>query len=129
MSSSCTCSSQSNGCGSSAQPDNKASWITGSIETSTGSVATISTELSRGDRLNAVKVRWGIGRMKYQVPPGLYAVGQPDRTSPVLVTANYKLTFDRLRSRLSEINAWILVLDTKGINVWCAAGKGTFGTE
>jgi acetyl-CoA decarbonylase/synthase complex subunit gamma len=22
-----------------------------------------------------------------------------------------------------------LVLDTKGINVWCAAGKGTFGTE
>jgi acetyl-CoA decarbonylase/synthase complex subunit gamma len=23
---------------------------------------------------------------------------------------------------------WILVLDTKGINVWCAAGKGTFGT-
>ena len=129
MSSSCTCSSQSNGCGSSAQPDNKASWITGAIETSTGSVPTISTELSRGDRLNAVKVRWGIGRMKYQVPPGLYAVGQPDRTSPVLVTANYKLTFDRLRSRLSEINAWILVLDTKGINVWCAAGKGTFGTD
>lgn len=26
-------------------------------------------------------------------------------------------------------NVWILVLDTKGINVWCAAGKGTFGTE
>ena len=27
------------------------------------------------------------------------------------------------------MNAWILVLDTQGINVWCAAGKGTFGTE
>jgi acetyl-CoA decarbonylase/synthase complex subunit gamma len=27
------------------------------------------------------------------------------------------------------MNAWILVLDTKGINVWCAAGKGTFGTQ
>lgn len=27
------------------------------------------------------------------------------------------------------MNAWILVLDTKGINVWCAAGKRTFGTE
>ncbi|OGS27984.1 MAG: hypothetical protein A2297_06175, partial [Elusimicrobia bacterium RIFOXYB2_FULL_48_7] len=26
-------------------------------------------------------------------------------------------------------DAWILVLDTKGINVWCAAGEGTFGTE
>ncbi len=22
-----------------------------------------------------------------------------------------------------------MVLDTKGINVWCAAGKGTFGTD
>ena len=27
------------------------------------------------------------------------------------------------------MNAWILVIDTKGINVWCAAGKGTFGTD
>jgi hypothetical protein len=27
------------------------------------------------------------------------------------------------------MDAWILVLDTKGINVWCAAGKGTFGTS
>ena len=27
------------------------------------------------------------------------------------------------------MNAWILVLDTKSINVWCAAGKGTFGTD
>jgi hypothetical protein len=24
---------------------------------------------------------------------------------------------------------WLLVLDTQGINVWCAAGKGTFGTD
>lgn len=22
-----------------------------------------------------------------------------------------------------------MILDTKGINVWCAAGKGTFGTD
>jgi hypothetical protein len=27
------------------------------------------------------------------------------------------------------LDAWILVLDTKGINVWCAAGKRTFGTK
>jgi hypothetical protein len=27
------------------------------------------------------------------------------------------------------MNAWVLVLDTKSINVWCAAGKGTFGTD
>jgi acetyl-CoA decarbonylase/synthase complex subunit gamma len=67
--------------------------------------------------------------MGYAVDPGLYALGNPDRSSAVLVTANYKLTFDRLRQALPGSDFWILVLDTKGINVWCAAGKGTFGTE
>jgi hypothetical protein len=62
------------------------------------------------------------------VKPGLYQVGQPDANAPVLVSANYRLSFDRLRSALSGQNIWILVIDTKGINVWCAAGKGTFGT-
>jgi hypothetical protein len=47
----------------------------------------------------------------------------------VLVTANYKLTFDAVRRTLTGRAAWILVLDTRGINVWCAAGKGTFGTD
>ena len=47
----------------------------------------------------------------------------------MLVTANYKLTFDELRKSAEDISAWILVLDTKGINVWCAAGKGTFSTN
>ena len=61
--------------------------------------------------------------------PGLYAVGEPDRESDVFVTANYKLSFDILRRELKGLNAWIIVLDTKGINVWCAAGKGTFGTN
>lgn len=60
--------------------------------------------------------------------PGLYALGSPHGESPVLVTANYKMSFDRLRQALPGLNAWILVLDTQGINVWCAAGKGTFGT-
>jgi hypothetical protein len=73
-------------------------------------------------------VRWGIGRYTYTVDPGLYAVGSPDDTSPVLVSANYKLSFDVLRRELTGRDAWILVLDTRGINVWCAAGKGTFGT-
>jgi len=47
----------------------------------------------------------------------------------VLVTANYKLSFDHLRCELGALSAWLLVLDTKGINVWCAAGKGTFGSD
>ncbi|MCU0574187.1 MAG: hypothetical protein MUC41_14500 [Syntrophobacteraceae bacterium] len=66
--------------------------------------------------------------MRYVVQPGLYALGTPDRESPVFVTASYKMSFDRLRSGLKGRTGWILVLDTKGINVWCAAGKGTFGT-
>jgi acetyl-CoA decarbonylase/synthase complex subunit gamma len=67
--------------------------------------------------------------MNYKVDPGLYALGNPGENSPVLVTANYKMSFDKLRNALPGRDAWILVLDTKGINVWCAAGKGTFGTS
>jgi len=81
------------------------------------------------DILGAWKTRWGIGRMAYTVEPGLYAVGNPDNNSPVLVSANYKLTFDVLRKNLVGMDCWLLILDTKGINVWCAAGKGTFGTD
>jgi acetyl-CoA decarbonylase/synthase complex subunit gamma len=66
--------------------------------------------------------------MHYRVDPGLYALGLPDDASPVVVTANYKLSFDNLRAALRARNVWVLVLDTEGINVWCAAGKGTFGT-
>jgi hypothetical protein len=67
--------------------------------------------------------------MSYLVPPGLYRLGRPDENSPVLVTANYKLTVDSLRKELGGLHAWILVLNTFGINVWCAAGKGAFGTN
>jgi hypothetical protein len=93
-----------------------------------GKVPKVSSLVTWADRMGSVKARWQIGRMHYKVDPGLYALGDPDAESPVLVTANYKMSFDRLRSALPKIDAWILVLDTNGINVWCAAGKGTFGT-
>lgn len=67
--------------------------------------------------------------MSYHVPPGLYAIGAPTPGDPVAVTANYKMSFDALRSALDGRSAWILVLETFGVNVWCAAGKGTFGTQ
>ncbi len=101
----------------------------GDMDTVAGPIPRVPTTLSFAERLGSAKARWGIGRMHYTVKPGLYAVGQPTVESEVLVTANYKMSFDRLRSQLAQINAWIMVLDTKGINVWCAAGKGTFGTE
>lgn len=104
-------------------------WIVGKTATPVGDLPIVSTRLTRADRLGTWKARWGVGRMRYAVPPGLYAFGRPDPWSPVFVTANYKMSFDRLRAELSGRDGWILVLDTRGINVWCAAGKGTFGTD
>jgi hypothetical protein len=104
-------------------------YITGSVATKAGEVPVVSTELSRADRWGDLKATWAIRRMDYTVDPGLYAVGNPDQGSPVFASANYKLSFDTLRRELNGLDAWTMVLDTDGINVWCAAGKGTFGTE
>ena len=104
-------------------------YITNYLQTPVGKLPRASVELKTADRLGAAMVRFGTGRYKYTVEPGLYAIGNPTVDSDVLVSANYKLSFDTLRKELAGINVWILVLDTKGINVWCAAGKGTFGTD
>lgn len=106
----------------------KAPWADGTVNTPLGEVPRVRTSLLMSDRVGSWKARWGVGRMRYTVAPGLYAVGSPASESPVLVTSNYKMSFDRLRSVLQGVGAWIMVLDTRGINVWCAAGKGTFGT-
>ncbi|NQU84700.1 MAG: acetyl-CoA synthase subunit gamma, partial [Mariniphaga sp.] len=80
------------------------------------------------DYLGTLRVRLSVGRNRYQVNPGLYKFGNPGKDSEVIVTSNYKLSFDIVRKNLKGINAWVLVLQTYGVNVWCAAGKGTFGT-
>lgn len=85
--------------------------------------------VSRAERARGILARWGFGRARYRVLPDLYALGRPGQDSPVFVSANYKLSFDVLRRSLEGLDAWILVLNTRGINVWCAAGKGTFGTK
>jgi len=89
----------------------------------------VSTELSIMDITGRWKARWNIGRMNFKVKPGLYKTGEPDPGSEVFISSNYKMSFDILRKNLTGIDAWIIVLDTAGINVWCAAGKGTFGTD
>ena len=98
------------------------------IKTEAGFIPVIKSKLEKNDLVSTFFVRCGVNRYQYRVTPGLYGIGKPDKNSEVLVTANFKLTFDHLRKELGKINAWILVLDTKGINVWCAAGKGTFST-
>ena len=99
------------------------------MDTTVGAVPRVATVLNTQDFAGTARARLGISRDKYRVAPGLYAVGKPGTGSPVLVTANYKLSFDSLRRELASIDAWILVLDTRGVNVWCAAGKKTFSTS
>ncbi len=92
-------------------------------------IPSVSSKWTSNDFWNAVKVRWGSGRDNSIVTPGLYKIGNPNSQSDVFVSANYKLSFNVLRKNLDSVSAWILVIDTKGVNVWCAAGKGTFGTD
>ncbi len=104
-------------------------FVSGTVMTPAGAVQSVATTWTRQDRWGMMRSRISAFRMTYTVEPGLYAVGTPTKDSEAFVTANYKLTFDILRRSLAGIDAWILVLDTKSINVWCAAGKGTFGTD
>ncbi|MDD1687299.1 mercury methylation corrinoid protein HgcA [Methanoregula sp.] len=108
-SSACSCSE----CGTGAMP----------------AVRTTTSTITSANRLDHVLARWGWKRESHRVEPGLYRLGNPTQESPVFASANYTLSFDALRSALGGTDGWILVLDTRGINVWCAAGKGTFGTD
>jgi hypothetical protein len=88
-----------------------------------------TSRLTPADHWDHFLARVGVRRNAHREEPGLYTLGNPTPDSPVFVSANYTLSFDALRSSLPGIDGYILVLDTKGINVWCAAGKGTFGTD
>ncbi len=73
------------------------SYVDSFIQTPSGPVPRIKTVLDTEDRIATGLVRCGINRYRYTVVPGLYAVGNPDAAAEVLVTANFKLTFDHLR--------------------------------
>jgi NAD-dependent dihydropyrimidine dehydrogenase PreA subunit len=60
----------------------------------------------------------------HRAPTGLIRIGNPRRDSPVLVTGNYTLTVRRVREALAGEDVWLLVCNSNGINVWCAAGGG-----
>ena len=88
-----------------------------------------TSTITLANRWDHFLARWGVNRTGHRVALGLYALGNPTADSPVFVTANYTLSFDALRSALAGMDGYVMVLDTRGINVWCAAGKGTFGTD
>lgn len=110
-------------------PSTNQPFVCGTLNTPVGDVPQVSPDLTWLDRGGHYLMRWNIGRDNFSVEPGLYSLNRPDQKSPVLVTANYKMSFDLLRQTMADTPCWILSLDTKGVNVWCAAGKGSFGTE
>lgn len=59
-----------------------------------------------------------------RVPTGLFPIGNPDARAPVVLTGNYALTVRRVRRALRCRNVWLLITDSGGINVWCAASGG-----
>jgi NAD-dependent dihydropyrimidine dehydrogenase PreA subunit len=55
---------------------------------------------------------------------GLKKIGNPDKNSPVFLTCNYHLTVERVKRALKGLDAYLLVANSRGINVWCAATGG-----
>jgi len=106
---------------------NDDSFVDGEVETPAGPVPRVHSRIAVRDLLGRWKVRWGSAGTGTASRRGCTRWA-PRTGCPVLVTANYKLTFDVVRRDAAGLDAWILVLDTRGVNVWCAAGEGTFGT-
>jgi len=119
----------SQSCGCSCIPENVAvPCCSTEGKKATPGIRTATSSITLANRFDHFLARWGVNRMGHTVTPGLYRLGNPHEDSLVFASANYTLSFDALRSALTGIDAYLLVLDTKGINVWCAAGKGTFGS-
>ena len=63
------------------------------------------------------------------IEPGIYRSGNPTKNSPIIVTSNYDFTYIKVMRNLRHIDAWVLCVDSNGINVWCAARGNDFGNE
>ncbi|HEX2964285.1 MAG TPA: acetyl-CoA decarbonylase/synthase complex subunit gamma [Syntrophorhabdaceae bacterium] len=59
---------------------------------------------------------------------GIYPINNPDVSSPVLVTANFSLTYFVVSSEIenSRVPAWLCVMDTEGLSVMTAWAAGKF---
>ena len=66
-----------------------------------------------------------------QVESGVYEIGQPDASSPVLITTNFSLTYYTVEADVSagNLNAWVVVVDTEGTSVLTAWAAEDFTPE
>jgi ubiquinone/menaquinone biosynthesis C-methylase UbiE len=88
-------------------------------------VLTVGEVLPRGARGILLRVAAWLA-LPITVRPGLYAVGAPDRRSPLLLTGNFLGSVDAVCAALGGLDAWLAVEDSDGWNVWCAADAGLF---
>ena len=63
------------------------------------------------------------------IEPGIYQSGTPSKSSPIIVTANYEYTYIKVMRNLKGLDAWVVCVDSNGINVWCAARGDDFGNK
>jgi ubiquinone/menaquinone biosynthesis C-methylase UbiE len=63
------------------------------------------------------------------IMPGVYCVGTPSASAPVLLTGNFLATIEALRRALVGRDCYLIVEDTNGWNVWCASDAGLFTAE
>jgi len=67
--------------------------------------------------------------LPFPCKPGLIRIGNPDQNSPVFLTCNFHLTVERVKRALRGIDGYLLIANSKGINVWCAATGGHFSNH
>jgi acetyl-CoA decarbonylase/synthase complex subunit gamma len=60
--------------------------------------------------------------------PGIYEIGAPNDTSPLLITTNFSLTYFIVSGEIegSKVPSWLLVMDTEGLSVMTAWAAGKF---
>lgn len=65
------------------------------------------------------------------VTEGIFEIGNPTETSPVLVTTNFALTYFIVSGEIeaSRVPAWLLVKDSEGLSVLTAWAAGKFGGD
>jgi acetyl-CoA decarbonylase/synthase, CODH/ACS complex subunit gamma len=66
-----------------------------------------------------------------QVKPGIYPIGNPTDSSPVLITSNFSLTYFIVSGEVegSRVPSWLLVMDTEGLSVMTSWAAGKFVPE
>ncbi|MFX1410471.1 MAG: HgcAB-like fusion protein [Promethearchaeota archaeon] len=69
--------------------------------------------------------RW----FSFSIEPTLKKIGNPNQHSPVFITCNFNLTVKRVLKSIKDLDCYLLIAPSNGINVWCGACGGDFMTD